>query len=156
MTPVLRGATLDDMKELARLRWQLYTERDPSIAEPFEAYRERFATFSRAALADERWHAWVAEADGRLVGAMWLQTVARVPAPGRATPRPIGYLTNAYVEPEHRGHRVGSAMLTAVIAHCERDGFELVIAWPVDDAYAFYERAGFARPSDPVVRQLPR
>jgi hypothetical protein len=100
MTPTIRPATLEDVDELARLRFQLYTEYTPSIAEPFEAYHERFAPFAREALADpERWRAWAAEQDERLVGAMWLQTVPRVPAPGRNDPRPIGYLTNAYVEP---------------------------------------------------------
>jgi len=100
MTTAIRRATIDDVEELARLRFQLYTEYKPSIVEPFDAYRERFVPFARDALADgERWRAWTAEEDERLVGAVWLQTVPRVPAPGRDDPRPIGYLTNAYVEP---------------------------------------------------------
>jgi GNAT superfamily N-acetyltransferase len=156
MTPVIRNATPDDAEELARLRWQLYTEQDPSIAEPFDAYRKRFLGFALAALVDDRWRAWVAGTEAGLAAAMWLQTVPRVPAPGRGKPRPIGYLTNAYVEPAHRGLGLGSAMLAAVFAHCEANGFELVVAWPAKDAYSFYERAGFTRPPDPVVRHLPR
>lgn len=70
----------------------------------------------------------MAEADGRLVAAMWLQTVPRVPAPGRGDPRPIGYLTNAYVEPVHRSQGLGSQMLQTVVAHCEAAGFVLVMA----------------------------
>jgi len=157
MTPSIRPATLEDVVELARLRFQLYTEYTPSIAEPFEAYHARFVPFARDALADpERWRAWVAEEDGRLVGAMWLQTLPRVPAPGRDDPRPIGYLTNAYVEPALRGLGVGAALLTEVVGHCEENRFELIVAWPADEAYGFYEHAGFERPSDPLVRQLPR
>lgn len=150
-------AMLDDVDELARLRFQLYMEHEPSIAEPFEAYHERFAAFARDALADpNRWRAWAAEQGGRLVGAMWLQTVPRVPAPGREDPSSIGYLTNAYVEPAFRGQGLGSAMLAEVVAYCETNAFELIVAWPADDAYRFYERAGFSRPPDPVVRRLPR
>jgi len=157
MTPSIRPATLDDVDELARLRFQLYTEYTPSIAETFETYHERFASFAREALADpERWRAWVADDGGRPVGAMWLQTVPRVPAPGRDDPRPIGYLTNAYVEPALRGQGVGAALLAKVVGHCEANRFELIVAWPADDAYGFYERAGFERPPDPVVRKLPR
>ena len=157
MTPTIRRATLDDVDELARLRFQLYTEYTPSIAEPFEAYHERFTPFAREALADpERWHAWAAEDDGRLVAAMWLQLVPRVPAPGRDDPRPFGYLTNAYVEPSLRGHGLGAALLAEVVRHCEAHAFELMVAWPVDEAYGFYEQAGFTRPPDPVVWQLPK
>ena len=37
VTPTIRSATADDIPELARLRWQLYTERE-THDEPFETY----------------------------------------------------------------------------------------------------------------------
>ncbi len=104
MDVAVRAATLTDIGELARLRWQLYTEREPHD-EPLGTYVERFATFALDALARDDWRAWCAELDGRLVAAAWLHTVPRVPAPGHGDPRPIGYLTNVYVEPEHRSKR---------------------------------------------------
>ena len=151
----VRAATFEDITELARLRWHLYTERGPHD-EPYEAYVERFAAFAREALARPEWHAWLAESEGRVIGAMWLQSVPRVPSPGRGDPRPIGYLTNAYVEPEHRSQGVGSRLVTSVIDHCEATDHVLMVAWPADDAYAFYERHGFTRPPDPVVRYVDR
>ena len=153
MTPTVRPATAADIPELARLRWQLYTEQG-AHDEPFDAYVQRFTTFATDALSRDDWRAWVAGSDGRLVGAMWLQTVSRVPAPGHGEPRPIGYLTNAYVEPGHRSQGLGSRLLKTVVEHCEAAGFELMMAWPADDAYRFYERHGFLRPSDPVVRRI--
>jgi GNAT superfamily N-acetyltransferase len=151
--PTVRPAIQDDIPDLARLRWHLYTERGPHD-EPFEAYVERFTAFARDALARDEWRAWVAESDGRVIGAMWLQSVARVPAPGRGDPRPIGYLTNAYVEPEHRSQGIGSRLLQVVIDHCEATDHVMMVAWPADDAYVFYERHGFTRPPDPVVRYV--
>ncbi len=121
---IIRAATPADIGELARLRWQLYTEQEPHD-EPFETYVERFTTFARDAFARDDWRAWCAEVDGRLIAAMWLQTVPRVPAPGHGEPRPIGYLTNMYVEPEHRSKGLGSRMLQELMAHCAATGFEL-------------------------------
>jgi len=151
--PEIRPATAADIPDLARLRWHLYTEQGPHD-EPYETYVERFAAFASDALAREEWRAWVAESDGRLVGAMWLQSVARVPAPGRGDPRPIGYLTNAYVEPDQRSKGLGSRLLQIVVEHCEATDHVIVVAWPADDAYAFYERHGFERPPDPIVRRI--
>jgi GNAT superfamily N-acetyltransferase len=153
--PSIRLATPDDIPELARLRWQLYTERELHD-EPFDAYADRFSTFARDALARDDWRAWCAEADGRLVAAMWLHTVPRVPAPGHGSPRPLGYLTNMYVEPNHRSKGLGSRMMRELVTHCEASGFELVLTFPADDAYGFYERNGFTRPPDPVVHRLGR
>ena len=153
MTATIRSANIADIGELARLRWQLYVEQAPRD-EPFETYAERFSTFARDALGRDEWHAWCAEFDDRLVAALWLQTVPRVPAPGLGDPRPIGYLTSMYVEPEHRSKGLGSRMVQTCIGHCEARGFELVLAFPADDAYGFYGRNGFTRPPDPVVRRL--
>jgi GNAT superfamily N-acetyltransferase len=153
VTPTIRLATGDDLDELARLRWQLYTEQEPH-EEPFEAYVERFTMFARGALARDEWRSWCAEDGGRLVAAVWLQAVPRIPAPGHGDPRPIGYVTNMYVEPEHRSQGLGSQMLQELVTHCEAGGFELVIAWPAEAAYGFYERNGFTRPPAPIVHRL--
>src|SRR5215813_13059862 len=54
-----------------------------------------------------RWHCWVAESDQRLIGAIWLQLVEKIPNP-RAEVELHGYLTNFYLEPEARGQGTGS------------------------------------------------
>jgi GNAT superfamily N-acetyltransferase len=153
MTPTIRAARADDIPELARLRWQLYTERE-AHDEPVGTYVERFTAFALDALARDDWRAWCAEADDRLVGAMWLQAVPRIPAPGHGAPRPMAYLTNMYVEPEYRSHGLGSRMLDVFVEHCTTNGFELVLTFPADDAYGFYERNGFSRPPDPLMHRL--
>jgi GNAT superfamily N-acetyltransferase len=155
MSVVIRAATGTDVGELARLRWQLYTERE-SHDEPFPAYAERFAAFAHDALARDDWWAWVADDDGTLVAAVWLHAVPRVPAPGHGDPRPMGYLTNMYVEPEHRAMGLGARMIRKLTGHCEAGGFELILTFPAEDAYRFYEQHGFERPPDPVVHRMGR
>jgi GNAT superfamily N-acetyltransferase len=152
--PVIRPGTTDDAPELARLRWQLYTEYEPDIDEPFDVYRDRFVAFATEILARPDWRVWVAEEDGGLVATMWVQSVPRVPAPGRREPSPMAYLTNCYVEPPLRSHGLGSRMLAGLIDDCRSEGFELMFTFPADPAYGFYERAGFERRADPLVHAL--
>jgi GNAT superfamily N-acetyltransferase len=151
--PSIGFATADDILELARLRWELYAEQDGEPPEPFEGYADRFARFARSALASEEWRAWVARVEGRPAGAMWLQTIPRVPVPGRRA-GPIGYLTNVYVVPEHRNVGIGARMLGVVTGWCEDQGYSEVIVWPTERSRAFYGRSGFERPDEPLVRRV--
>lgn len=151
--PSIGFASIEDVSELARLRWELYAEQEGTVAETPEAYRQRFATFAASALGSEAWHAWVARESDRLVGAMWLQTVRRVPVPGKRA-GPIGYLTNVYVAPEHRNARLGGRMLDLITRWCRDEGYSEVIVWPTERSRSFYGRGGFGRPDEPLVLEL--
>jgi GNAT superfamily N-acetyltransferase len=151
--PTIAPATIEDVFELARLRWELYAEHDGPSSEFFETYRDRFVGFAIHALSSDQWHAWVARDGGVVVGAMWLQTVRRVPIPGKDA-RPIGYLTNVYVAPEHRNHGLGARMLERISSWCREQGHSLVITWPTERARSFYTRGGFDRLDEPFVLDL--
>lgn len=150
----LRIAGLQDIPELARLRWQLYDEDHPVAGESFEDYAKRFAPFAEDALRSESWHVLIAQDDRLVVGAMWVYRVPRVPQPGRGPAAPLAYLTNVFVDPAHRDAGLGSRMLDAIADRCRDEGFSLVFAWPSERSFTFYERAGFTRPPDPLVLDL--
>lgn len=154
MDPNIGIATLADVEELARLRWQLYTEDLPDEPEPYDAYVDRFVEFAREALIDDRWRAWIAEDLGRLVGALWRFSVPRVPQPGRGDPQPLAYVTNAYVEPAYRNRAVGARLLDRAIEASRAEGFSLVMVWPSDRSVSFYQRAGFERGAEPLTLDL--
>ena len=151
--PSFGFAGLEDIPELARLRYELYAEQEHDVVESADGYRERFVDFATEALISEDWRAWVARSDDRLVGAMWLQTVHRVPVPGKRA-GPIGYLTNVYVEPGHRNAGVGARMLARVTEWCRGQAFSVVIVWPTERSRSFYGRGGFDRPDGPLVVEL--
>ncbi|HET9672688.1 MAG TPA: GNAT family N-acetyltransferase [Actinomycetota bacterium] len=150
--PWIEPARLDDIADLARLRWQLYVEQEGE-REPLQAYQDRFVAFALQALATDRWHAWVARDAERLVAAMWLQTVIRIPVPGKIA-GPIGYLTNVYVAPAHRDGGLGSRMLELVLEWCRTKGFSCVITWPTSRSRPFYRRGGFDRLDEPFLLEL--
>jgi GNAT superfamily N-acetyltransferase len=150
----LRTAGLQDVPALARLRWQLYDEGHPVLGESFQDYVARFVAFAEEALRSESWYVLVAQDGERVVGAMWVHRVPRVPQPGRGPAAPLAYLTNVYVDPEHRDGGLGSRMLEAVADRSRDEGFSLIFAWPSDRSVSFYRRAGFTRPDDPLVLDL--
>ena len=148
----IEQARLDDVPDLARLRWQLYAEQEGS-REPLETYQDRFVAFALRALATDRWHAWVARDGAGPIGAMWLHTIERVPVPGKVA-GPIGYLTNVYVVPEHRSGGLGSRMLERVVEWCRAQGFSCLITWPTSRSRPFYRRGGFDRLDEPFLLEL--
>ncbi len=150
----LRTARLEDLPQLARLRWKLYDEGHPVTGESFQDYAARFGAFAEEALRSESWRVMVAHDGERVVGAMWVHRVPRVPQPGRGSAAPLAYLTNVYVEPGHRDAGLGARLLEAVVDRCKEQGFSLIFAWPSERAQAFYERKGFTRPPDPLVLDL--
>jgi GNAT superfamily N-acetyltransferase len=135
--PAIREATLDDIEELARLRWEFRREHgDVAPGRSYRAFSERFAAFAREALADDRWRAAVADRDGRLVGTVWLQLVRKVPAPS-ARGEFIGYVTNAYVAPEERDGGLGAALLERLVEQVETVPIEVLIVWPTERSEPF-------------------
>lgn len=152
--PTIDLASIQDVPELARLRWQLYEEQE-GAREPIDAYRDRFVGFALQALGTERWRAWVARSSVGPVAAMWLQTVVRVPVPGKRA-GPIGYLTNVYVSPEHRDRGLGTRMLEQVLGWCRQQGYSCVITWPAARSRPFYRRSGFDRLDEPFIVELAR
>lgn len=151
--PQVERARIEDIPELARLRWELYAEQDGVPTEAFDTYVERFSRFARSALTSDDWRAWVARIGDELVAAMWLHTLHRVPVPGKRA-GPIGYLTNVYVTPEHRNAGLGAEMLDQITAWCRGEGFSTVIVWPTERSRPFYRRGGFTRPQEPLVIEL--
>ena len=97
-------------------------------------------------LADDfgrRYHGFVAEADGVVVGyAIWYETYSNFLA------RPVAWLEDLYVSPSARRGGAATALVREVAREGKRRGCARM-AWAVLDwnveAQAFYERLGAAR-----------
>jgi GNAT superfamily N-acetyltransferase len=150
----IREATPEDIPELARLRWEFKVELgDVDPAMEFERFAHRFTAFAAEALADPRWRAFVAEADGHLVGNLWIQFVPKVPAPSVES-ESFGYVTNAYVEPGLRNGGLGWALLEAATDRAMERPVEFLVTWPSDRSRPLYDRAGFRPTADSMTRRL--
>jgi GNAT superfamily N-acetyltransferase len=81
--------------------------------------------------------AWVAELDGRIVGSIFL---VRSEKPETAKLRML------YVEPDARGHGIGSGLVDACINQAETFGYRKLVLWTnsiLTLARHIYEKTGF-------------
>ena len=146
MTPTIRAATLTDVDELARLRWDLRVEYGTPASAAFAEFLDVFRAFARDVFAGDAWRAWVVEGEERLVGCVWLQLVEKVPHPSRARwERPVGYVTNMYVEPSLRDAGLGRRLLEVAVREARERGVDGVLLWPSERSVPFYRRAGFGQ-----------
>ena len=145
MRPTIREATIEDADELARLRWEFRIEAGTPATRDYDGFLGEFRSFATEALADAApWRAWVAEDEGRLVGCTWLQLVHKVPHPSRTlAERPVAYVTNMYVDADHRNLGLGRELLDRAIEFARGREVDGVVLWPSERSRPFYERAGF-------------
>jgi GNAT superfamily N-acetyltransferase len=150
---LIRQATLDDVPELAKLRRE-FTFEDPPVGGTRADFEAAFREIVGGGLQDGSWVVWVAESEGRIVGHVFVAVVEKVPRPIE-TLRRIGYVTNVYTRPDHRGRGVGAKLLTATKEWARQDGIEVLIVWPSERSTTFYHRHGFDSPDVPLVWSHP-
>lgn len=142
----IRAAAPGDADRLAQLRWEFRVARAP-VQEDRDAFLRRCADWMRRELASQAvWRAWVAIAGDEIVGQLWVQTINKMPNPV-AERECHAYVSNVYVQPEHRGG-AGSRMLEAALAWIRTEKMDRVILWPSARSVTLYERHGFTHHGD--------
>jgi GNAT superfamily N-acetyltransferase len=150
---IYRLAKKTDALELAALRWALKIGDDAisDVADKAD-FAGKFVAWMNTTQEEDIVH-WVAERDARLIGVISVRVIRKMPSPDRLDGR-FGYITNTYVLPQHRNTGVGTALLAAVKDWSVGEDLELLVVWPSELAYPFYERGGYRRYPDPVVLVL--
>jgi GNAT superfamily N-acetyltransferase len=151
--PALRAAVPSDAEALARLRFAFRADLE-APAEAEAAFLARCLPWMASRLASGPWRSWVLEQSGELVGTVWLQLLEKLPNPA-AEPEWHGYISSLFVRPEARGHRLGSRLLAAALAECDRRGCDAVLLWPTPRSRSLYQRHGFAVRDDLLERRRP-
>jgi L-amino acid N-acyltransferase YncA len=137
----VRRAVPGDAAALAALRWEFRAGIGAANEERDAFVRRCEAWMSTRLAGGSPWRAWVAEADGEVVGTVWIEWMEKMPNPVDE-PEVHAYVTNVYVRPEARGG-VGSRLLAAALEECAAAGVHQAFLWPTERSRALYRRFGF-------------
>ncbi len=147
----IRPATPDDAHRLAELRYEFRASLSSPV-EPRDAFVERCATWMRNEIASARWHVWVADRDGELVGQLWLLVIDKLPNPV-AEPARHAYISNLFVGADARGG-VGTALLEAALDYARAQHVDRIVLWPTSRSRSLYQRYGFTAAGDVFEKRL--
>jgi GNAT superfamily N-acetyltransferase len=144
---IYRLADETDFPRLARLRWDFHTERHaPRPGITLEIFLPACQEFLLKAQAAGNWSFWVAEQDGQIIANAFVQSILKVPYPGRLDPE-FGYVTNVYTCPKYRDQGIGAELIRLIKEWGLEQRLEMLVLWPSRRSLTFYQRAGFL-PSD--------
>ena len=139
-----------DAPKLAELRWGLRADDNSILDAAAKAkFIQEFVSWMTNTPDKDLVH-WIAEQEEEIIGVISVRIIHKLPSTEDLDGK-FGYLTNTYVLPAHRNKGIGTALLTAVKKWALGEKLELLVVWPSDRAYQFYERGGYHRYPDPVV-----
>lgn len=144
----IRRANLKDVDEFVQLRLKLFRETgDLQSEEPSPALIEATRTYLVNNLPTEQFIAWIAEAEGRIVGISGL-TFFEKPPTDRNLSGLEAYVMNMYTVPEWRAKGIATALLQEVIRLVKTTNARRIWLRTTQDGQSVYEKCGFVFTSD--------
>jgi GNAT superfamily N-acetyltransferase len=136
----IRQATIDDLESLVDLRLEFLREVNATNSDP--SFRDNlYGYFSRTLPAGE-FLAWLAEADGAIIGTSGLVFFERPPSFNNFTGQ-SAYIMNMYTLPAWRGRGVATALLNRVLDYIKTTPCRSVSLHATEQGRSLYERVGF-------------
>lgn len=124
----IRAAQSDDAPAVVALRTQLF----PHLVRGVESTRQMLSQ----PRPGQHWSAFVAEVDDEIVG--WVSTFRNA-----SSSRSVGEISLLHVHPDHRGHGIGSGLLTAVLDHLAPLRLPLLRGRALPESLPYARRRGF-------------
>ena len=137
-----RLATINDVEALVALRTAFLKEVfKEAFAEP--SLKTALASYFGRALPAGEFVAYLAEADGSIVGTSGLVYYRHPPSP-KNVQGCEGYVMNMYTLPDWRGRGIATTLLGKLIEHARQNNCCRVSLHAVPEAQSLYLKIGFA------------
>src|SRR6266571_7750265 len=140
----VRRATLEDAERLAELRIDFLREEMGAGAESGESetWKEAICQYFREKIPTDGFVAWIAEAEGKIVGTSGMVFVEWPPSEHDLLGKEA-FILNMYTLPEWRGKGIASHLLRELLAYARQAGTRHVRLYATEDGRPVYDKAGF-------------
>ncbi len=144
LTATIREGGAADVELLADAFRRMWLDNAVPAEHIEPEYRERVQQFVAAGRASDALRFFIAERDGRCVGAAACQLFAGLyPAILRRTLRCYGYIWGVYVAPDERRQGLGRALTEACVQALRAQGCTHALLHAAPPGRGIYERLGF-------------
>lgn len=137
-----RQATSADVDALARMRWQMETERHPDIRADYAAYLAAARQDIRAEIERGAHIPFVAEANGEVVACAILIWWTMLPSLTELH-RKRGYVSSVYTDPAWRRCGIARRLMEQLIDRARAMGVTRLVLWASDMGRPLYLDQGF-------------
>ncbi len=137
-----RIASPDDYGQMARLYRAYATEEGDSREWDEDGFTRRFHAFLKAYM-DVDYICWVAEDAGRIVSAVYIGMLEKMPSLSDERLR-IGYVAHVYTRPDFRNRGIAAELMDKVQDWARTHSFETLFVLPGEKSVPFFERQAFA------------
>jgi len=138
----IREAAAPDIPEILRQRRGMYEDMGHKDRESIEAMVSLCAVYLAKALPEGTFRAWLAEAEGRVLGGG-----AIVISPWPAHPYDLecrrATILNVYTYPQYRRQGIARQIMHTMMDRCRREGFARVTLHASAEGQHLYESLGF-------------
>ena len=137
-----RIASPADFGQLAHLYWIYASEENDSPELDEDEFTRRFYAFLKAYMGVD-YICWVAEGAGKMVSAVYVGTLEKMPSPSGERLR-IGYVANVFTLPDFRNRGIAAGLMDTVQDWARTHSFETLFVLPGEKSVPFFERQAFS------------
>ncbi len=145
----IRVATIDDVAWLAACRRAMFADMGEADAAKLDAMAAAFEQWAREKMARSEYHAWVAEAEGRIVASAGLWLMEWSPMPHDLSNR-RGRVMDVYTAPEYRRRGVARQLMQALMEWSRAHGLQTLMLNASAMGRGLYDELGFEATSELV------
>lgn len=138
---LIRQATVRDLPEMIRLRWEACGGQSP--AQDYDEFASKFSVFLAGKFENRDWGIIVGDVGEQLVGIVCIQKILRLPAP-KGEPNSQALLSGLHVDRTFTGQNLQHDLLENAALWARQAGISLLLVSTSEATASVFRQFGFA------------